>query len=66
VTFIFSGSIGAPPITALRLLPVDRAVIVGLPSSRRKSITVLLGRIHLTALSRREAKSRILTLFGTL
>jgi len=66
VTLILTGSIGAPPITAGRLPPVDLDAIVGLPSSRVKSITVLVGRIERNAFSRREEKSLIWTLVGTL
>ena len=65
VTLILSGSIGAPPITVGRLLPVDFGTMVGLPSSRSRSIIVLFGRIQRTAFSRRDAKSLILTLFCT-
>ena len=36
VTLIFTGSIGAPPITDERLPTIDSCVIVGLPSSRSK------------------------------
>ena len=65
VTLIFTGSLGAPPITVERLPPVVLDDIVGLPSSRSRSIVVLDGRIQRIADSRRAAKSFIWTLFGT-
>ncbi len=66
VTLIFTGSIGAPPITDERLLTFDNWVMVGLPSSRSRSITVLAGNIQRIVSSRRLAKSLIWTLLGTL